>query len=974
MTAAPAIIPSDERPKMMRILLRSLGKTFALSGLCLALLSSCGGDSPEALVKSAKDYMAKRDYSAAVIQLRTALQKDPESAEARYLLGASLNDNRDPVGAEKELRKALELGYPPERVLPALARALVAQGEGAKLIAEFGFETLSTPEAQAEFKTFLGDASLALGQTKDAEAAFNAALAAKSDFPLAQVGLATLRATNGDIAGANALLDAALVQSPSVPEGLLLKGQLLLAQDQPDAARGVLEKAVEANPDYLPARYVLAALFIKNRDFDQATAQVAAIRKVSKQDARSYYFEALIAYEKNEFAPARDAIQQVIKAAPNSVPGLVLAGQIEYRAKQFNQSQDYLRRALALAPGLVYAQRMLAATYLRTGSPGRAIELLEPTLSRGSKDPLLLALAGEAYLANGDYPRATQYFEQTASLDSKNAGARTRLGELRFAAGDSEGAIRDLEAASQMDPKLSAADMALIANLVRRQQFDQALAAVGKLEKKQPNSALLFNLKGVIYMGKKDVASARKSFEQAVIVEPTYFPAIFNLTRLDLLDKNPDAARKRFDAVLEKEPNNESALLGLANFRQLQGADATEIESLLKRAVAANPQSIPPRVALVQHYARRGDSRQALLAAQEAAAALPNDPGALELLGEAQLATGEPKLARETFAKLVAAQPQSTGALLQLARTLAVLKDYDKAIEALRSALAINNSLPEAKREIVAIYAASGRPEIALREIKTIQRQQPDDSAGYLLEGDLWASQKKWSEAEIAYRAALKRAPANAMAAVKLHASMINAGKAVDADTQADKWTRDHPEDITVRAYLGERAIQKKDYKTAVRHLQAAIAQRPDNAIVLNNLAWAAGQLSDPKAITYAERAYALAPTSPEILDTFGMLLVKKGDVPQALERLQDAARRAPNRSEIRLDFAKVLIAAGKKVEARRELEALVQASNRPTGAATDDKGSSVEQKSAGQSASATRPLTCGTECAAEATALLKTL
>ena len=61
MTAVPAITFSNERMKMTHTLLRSLGKTFALSGLCLALLSSCGGDSADALVKSAKDYMAKQD-------------------------------------------------------------------------------------------------------------------------------------------------------------------------------------------------------------------------------------------------------------------------------------------------------------------------------------------------------------------------------------------------------------------------------------------------------------------------------------------------------------------------------------------------------------------------------------------------------------------------------------------------------------------------------------------------------------------------------------------------------------------------------------------------------------------------------------------------------------------------------------------------------------------------------------------------
>ena len=51
--------------------------------------------------------LAKGDASAAVIQLRNALQKAPDDAEARYLLGTALTERRDPAGAVKELRKAL---------------------------------------------------------------------------------------------------------------------------------------------------------------------------------------------------------------------------------------------------------------------------------------------------------------------------------------------------------------------------------------------------------------------------------------------------------------------------------------------------------------------------------------------------------------------------------------------------------------------------------------------------------------------------------------------------------------------------------------------------------------------------------------------------------------------------------------------------------------------------------------------------
>jgi cellulose synthase operon protein C len=960
---------------MQQVSLNALVKVWIASGLCVVLLAACGGDSPASLIKSARDYLAKGDSSAAVIQLRNALQKAPEDAEARYLLGTALTERRDPAGAVKELRKALQLGYPADETLPVLARALVDNGDAKELVTEFGDTTLANPDAQAAFKTRLGNALLSLGKPKDAEAAFNAALAAKADYADALLGIATLRAENGDLEGTNKIVDAILAQPQAPVEASLFKARLLAAEGQPDSATAILVKVLDAKPDYLQARYLLASLLIAKGDLEPATAQVGAIRKISKLDRQAYYFEALIASRRGDLPTAREAIQQVLKGGVEHVPSLLLAGEIEFRAKQFNQAEAYLRRALKGAPDSTYARRLLAATYLRMGSPAHALEVLQPVLSRSTRDPQLMAVAGEAYLAVGDFPKAAQYFAQTTALEPKNAAARTRLGQVRFAEGDSEGAIRDLEAASAMDPNVSPADLALVANMLRQKQFDQALAAVGRLEQKQPSSPLVYNLKGLVYLAKHDNGTARANFERALQIQPDFLPAVNNLAQLDRLDKKPDAARKRYEALLEKDPKNEQVLLGLASLVQSLGGDSNEIESLLKRAVTANPQSINARAALVGFYARKGDGKQALLAAQEANAALPNDPRTLELLGQVQQLTGDATLAVGTFSKLVAAQPGAAEPLLRLAAALVALKDYDKAIEKLREALTINPDLYEANREIVAIDIMSGRPEQALKEIKAIQRLQPGDRRAYVLEGDFWGGQRKWQEAEAALRAAQRHAPDDGVVEVKLHTNMTNGGKEAAANAAADKWLQDHPKDVIVRAYLAERALKKQDYKTAARHYQALVGQEPDNVVFLNNLAWVAGELGDPKALSYAEKASALAPASPDALDTLGVLLVKKGEVTQGLEKLQQAAQLRPNQAEIRLHLAKARIKAGDKAAARKELEALAQASSQAPGtSAPDDKGTGAEQKSAPTSIAKTPPLICGPECAAEVAALLKTL
>jgi Putative Zn-dependent protease, contains TPR repeats len=94
---------------------------------------------------------------------------------------------------------------------------------------------------------------------------------------------------------------------------------------------------------------------------------------------------------------------------------------------------------------------------------------------------------------------------------------------------------------------------------------------------------------------------------------------------------------------------------------------------------------------------------------------------------------------------------------------------------------------------------------------------------------------------------------------------------------------------------------------------------------LLNNLAWAAAQTGDPKAVEYAEKANRLAPGQPAIMDTLGVLLVDKGETARGLELLQKAVELAPQASQIRFNYARALLKTGKKGDAKQELDALAK-------------------------------------------------
>ena len=78
-------------------------------------------------------------------------------------------------------------------------------------------------------------------------------------------------------------------------------------------------------------------------------------------------------------------------------------------------------------------------------------------------------------------------------------------------------------------------------------------------------------------MARAIAAGARKQFEQALAIDPAFFPAAANLARLDLADKKPDDAKKRFDDVLAKDPKNVAALLAIAELRARGGGSADEV-------------------------------------------------------------------------------------------------------------------------------------------------------------------------------------------------------------------------------------------------------------------------------------------------------------------------------------------------------------------------------------------------------------
>ncbi|WP_394756509.1 XrtA/PEP-CTERM system TPR-repeat protein PrsT [Rhodoferax sp.] len=893
-----------------------------VSALLVPLLLAACSDKPEVLLNSAKDYLAKNDNKAAVIQIKNALQSNPDLPEGRYLLGTALLDSDDPAGAELELRKALDMKHPQEAVVPQLAKALLAQGNARKLTEEFAKTELAEASAQASLQVSLTSAYAMLGNTDQSQARLDAALRSDPGFAPALLVQARKKAGAREFDQALAMAEEVLVKTPFSTEAWMFKGDLLqYAKNQPDQAMAAYRKALEIKPDSMPSQVAVITLLLQQGKLSDAAQQIEHLKKTAARHPQTQYLQAQLAYQKKDFKLARQIMLPVLQLVPKSVQSLQLAGLVELQLNAWSAAQDYLNRALQEAPDSPLARRALVVSYVRAGEAGKALNALLPGLNREKVDPDLLSVAGEVYLLNGDLKKAEEYFAKAAQQSPQDGRKRTSLALARLMSGATDAAFDELQTIADTDTGTSA-DLALISARLKRQEFDPALKAIDALEKKQPDKPFAAQLRGRTLLAKNDVGGAKKSFERALALDPNYFPAVASLAGLDLAEKKPEAAKKRFEAVLAQNPKNGQAWLALAELAARTGTAKQEVTRLIGNAVAANPTDVKSRMLLIDFDLRQQDVKAAVAAAQEGVAALPESPELLDALGRTQQGAGELNQAVASYTRLAAMQPLSVLPHMRLADLHLASKNREAALVSLRRALEIKPDLLEAQRALIALALQSEKPQEALTLARSVQQQRPGEAVGYSLEGDIQVAQKNWDVAIAVYRGGLKRVIAPELA-VRLHAVLGVAGQGAQADKFVSNWQKEHPKDAVFLLYMGDTALARKDFVGAEKNYAAVVRLQPNNAVAYNNLAWASAKLKKEGALGFAEKANALAPDQPAFMDTLAVLLSDKGEYAKAVALQSKALALQPQNPLFKLNLAKIHLQSGNKELARKELDEL---------------------------------------------------
>ena len=892
--------------------------------LCLTWSMVAFAADGDEYLREAQAYFDKGELSATIIQLKNALLADPENSQARLLLGRAYVQQKDGLSAEKELRRAQELGVAREAVLVPLGRALLMTGQSDKLLQAITPEVGDSELLRADILMLQGQAYLTTGKLAMADEKFSAALELQPGAADALLGQARIAFQNQNTGGATELVNQALSREPKNTDAWTLKGELLRRADQPHEAETAFGEAIELDPSNVQARVGRATVRLGLGEPDQADADIDWLLETHPGLYLAHYLKALLQYQQQQLEPAQESVQRAIKQAPGHLPSHLLAGTIAYQQELLNQAENHLRTYWSSTPGNPQAAKLLAATLLKLKQPGKAIEVLEPGLPSASEDAQYLSLLGSAYMSRGDTAKGLEYLERAAALAPDVASIRAQLAIGQLLGGDVDQGASELQSAVNLGQDLLQADILLVIVYLKRKDFDQALMATEILTEKMPDSPVPLNMKGAALLGKEDRAAARQAFEAALTLQPEFLPAHLNLAQLELMDGNTVAAEARYKAVLSHDEGNLKALVALATLANRRG-DGNASEQWLKQARTHHPQAVEPALLLLAHYLRQGKQERSLDIARELAMAHPRHPIVLRAVAQTHVQAGDYETVVSTLRSLVEVSPQSAEAHYLLGAAQLKQNQVGDARISLSQAIGLQPDYPAAQFALARIDISEKEYDAALKLATDLAQAHTDASFADELRGDVAAARQAPIEASEAYALAYRKT-ASAQLARKLYQSRLQTGDTESALAALERWLEAHPEDVSTRSLFAQALISAGRHPQALDEYLVAIEHQPANVAALNNIAWLYQEQGNySEGVKYAERAHQLIPNRPEVIDTLGWLLVLNGETNRGLVLLQEARIKAPHIPDIQYHLAVALEKVGRKDEARKELNRLLK-------------------------------------------------
>lgn len=904
------------------------GKVFLLA-VSACLLIACGpGASDTELVETAKKYLLDNQMREAALELKNALQVNPENAEARYLLGEIQLTAGDLQAAEKELRRSAELGWVDELVKIDLARTLILQRKFKEVIEGVAVGSGWSQSASADLLGLQAFAKASMGNMEQAKSLLAEAALSKNDALYVLSTQAQLHLVDANTAKAAEALAKAIKLYPDSMELYLLAAKVAIIDKDVALARKYFGKVMAAEPEKLitrngrNARIGLTKLNILDRKFQQAHETLDPVVSTNDGDLEAVYLAAVLAFEEKNYDQAEIYLRNILKVLPDHEQTTLLFGTVSYAKKEFEQAVFYLGKYVSARPENAKAHKLLGRSFMALGQHEEAQAALRLALNEKSDDAELLALIGLSSLRSGRPQSGILKLEKAVSLSPKSSALRGELAKAYLSEGDTALAISELEKIIAGGEGAYRAQVMVVLAHLQDKKHDKAGATALKMLEQYPDDAAVMNLMGIVQHSGGDKNAARQSFEKALQINSQHVGAAINLARLDEKAGDIESAKKRYLAIAEDSADNVAAMMSLARLALVQNDKPSQIK-WLEKVRAANKNDAASRIVLIEHLIMNDEFAEAEILLKELEAEHAGKSVVLVARTKLLIARESYNQAAQVIHQLIALNPEAAIGYYLKGLNKLKLQQLEDSKDSLLKAYKLEPDNVQYAALLAQVHLGSAEFEQALVLVKQIKKIAPERSLGLEIEGDANVGLQKYRQALQAYNDAWSIEPVS-----KLVLKRFQINRKINSNDKSyaviTDWLADNESDHFMRFKLAETYQQDGLIEQAVDEFKKILKMQPDNVIVLNNLAWILNKRDDPKqALEYAERAFKLN-KSAAIKDTYGWILLKNNQTKRALSMLSEAYRDLPEVPDVKYHYAVALHKSGDKQAAYAMLEELL--------------------------------------------------
>ncbi len=546
---------------------------------------------------------------------------------------------------------------------------------------------------------------------------------------------------------------------------------------------------------------------------DNIDGAITAFKRAAQLDPRASDIVAELAGLYMRQSRLDDAIaagEQALKVSPanreaHRVLGIVYATLVESGRRQTGRNQQ---------SNASQAENLTKAT-----------QHLEQAIDRtGDSDPNVRATLSRLYLAAGSFDKAIPLLVDLVNQEPGWSDGPTLLAQAYAGAGRDADAISWLERAASDDPELYTT---LAGFYERARRWKDAAGAYERAIAAEPRSV-----------------DSRTPNPKIPELKAQHAAALLNVGGQDALTK----ARDLLSDVVAARPNDARSLFQLSQAQRRLG-DYSAAEATARRVITLNSRSPMGYYALATALEERRQY-QALVDALEPAVAdfraragsTPESDLGLLLphLGFAYQEIGNHDKAIATFEEAHKLAPNDATITAYLAQAHLSAKKYAAAIEVARKGRAQDaGDLRFARLEAQALRQ-SGKADEAVSLLQEYLKKQSDRPESYIALAQLYSEAKRGGEAVKVLQDAQTRFPGDTTIGFELGAVFDKQKKFADAESAFRQVLSKEPDNAPALNYLGYMLAERGERLTeSVDFLKKALSIEPENGSYLDSLGWA---------------------------------------------------------------------------------------------------------------------------------------